>query len=80
MQRNFSRALYIGFAVLGLYYLCVPGRIAEAIPPLGIALAFDPFDPAVPFAQRPLLQRGLLYAHLAVVLLLVARQLVSAVG
>jgi hypothetical protein len=75
MNRTTTRALYIGFVMLGLYYLAFAHRTADAIPVLGIALAFDPFDPAISFKQRPSLQRGVLYLHLTVVLLLVAGEL-----
>jgi hypothetical protein len=78
MNRNVSRALYIGFVLLGLFYLARPGgERYEAISALGIALAFDPFDPSIPLPKRPAFQRGMLYVHLATVLALVGRQVLA---
>ncbi|MFZ9598200.1 MAG: hypothetical protein ACO28T_07360, partial [Schleiferiaceae bacterium] len=41
-----------------------------AIAQIGIALAFDPFDPNQPWGERPRWQRVWLYTHLALIALI----------
>lgn len=63
--------LYAGFTFLGIYQF-FKNSPQDAMSSLGIALAFDPFDPGVSWKQRPIWQKGWLILHLTVVLLLLA--------
>jgi hypothetical protein len=56
--------LYGGFLVLALYRAVWLRDFGDAAMQLGIALAFDPFNPSVPWKQRPLYQRAWLITHL----------------
>jgi hypothetical protein len=47
-------------------YLFIKGDYEWAFTNMGIALVFDPFNPAVKWQQRPLYQRIWLLVHLAV--------------
>jgi hypothetical protein len=60
-----NRLLHGGFIALGLYYLFASNDPLQAAATLGSSLAFDPFDPNVPWKQRPLLQKLWLLAVLA---------------
>lgn len=62
---SINRLLHGGFVALGLYYLIASNDPLQAAATLGISLAFDPFDPDVPWKQRPLLQKLWLLAVLA---------------
>jgi hypothetical protein len=70
MNSKISRALYGGFILLGTYYLVVQRDPGTAIAQIGIALAFDPFDPNQPWGERPRWQRVWLYTHLALIALI----------
>ena len=65
----FNRWLYGGLVVLGIYFL-IRGEFMNAASNLGIALIFDPFDPAVKWNDRKLYQRIWLFVHVAIVLAL----------
>lgn len=67
MKTSFNKYLYIGFVLFGLYELIVKHSAFEAASRFGIALAFDPFDQAQPWKERPMWQKGVLIFHLAVV-------------
>jgi hypothetical protein len=60
----FNRYAYIAYMVL-VIFLFIKGDYEWAFANLGIALVFDPFDPAVKWSQRPLYQKVWLLAHLA---------------
>ena len=62
---NINKFLYAGFTLLGFYYL-LTGRYQDAPIYLGIALAFDPFDPKMPWDKRPSWQKLVLIVHLVV--------------
>jgi hypothetical protein len=64
MSTKINRFLYAGFVVLAVYYL-FQRDAGTAMANLGIALAFDPFDPKQPWNERPMWQRIWLYTHLA---------------
>lgn len=70
MNPKISRALYGAFVLLGLYYLIGQRDPGTAIAQIGIALAFDPFDPNQPWGERPRWQRVWLYTHLALIALI----------
>ena len=57
-----QRILYIGFLLLGSYYL-FQGQLVEAGSTLGIGLIFDPFN-GVAWQQRKAWQKGWLLVHL----------------
>jgi hypothetical protein len=63
-NQHINRYLYAGFCLMGLYYF-FKGNYGETAIFLGIALAFDPFDPTVTWKERPLWQRAWLIVHLA---------------
>jgi hypothetical protein len=63
----FNRFLYGTFVVLALYFLATH-RITEAMPNLGIALIFDPFDQKVSWNNRPAYQQIWLIVHLSILL------------
>ncbi|MFM8349156.1 MAG: hypothetical protein ACKOAR_14030 [Bacteroidota bacterium] len=62
----FNKFLYIGFLLLGIYQ-AVDRDFMQAAASLGIGMAFDPFNPEQRWNDRPLWQRAVLIAHLAVV-------------
>lgn len=62
---SINRILHGAFVALSLYYLLASRDILQAAATLGISLAFDPFDPAVSWKQRPLWQRAWLVLLLA---------------
>jgi hypothetical protein len=47
-------------------YLFIKGDYEWAFTNMGIALVFDPFNPAVKWQQRPLYQRIWLLVHLTI--------------
>jgi len=58
----FNRYAYVVYMVL-VIYLFIKGDYEWAFTNLGIALAFDPFNPAVYWKQRPLYQKIWLLVH-----------------
>lgn len=67
MKTSFNRFIYIGFVLFGIYELAFRHSPSDAVTFMGIALAFDPFDQAQPWKERPIWQKALLIIHLAVV-------------
>ena len=67
MKTSFNKFIYIGFILFGIYEIVVKQSVSEAIPFMGIALAFDPFDQTQPWKERPTWQKAILIVHLAVV-------------
>ena len=63
--------LYAGFTLLGVYQL-FKGSPQDSMSSLGIALAFDPFNPNISWKQRPVWQKIWLVIHLTTVLVLLA--------
>lgn len=63
-MKSIRPMLYLGFLLLGLFF-AVTRRPLEAATNWGIALAFDPFDDAQPWKERPIWQRAWLLVHLA---------------
>ncbi len=67
MKTPFNKFLYLGFLILGFYQILVFGDALTAASSLGIALAFDPFNPDQHWNQRPLWQKLVLIFHLGLV-------------
>lgn len=70
VSRNIYRVAYGAFVIAGLVFMFAKHDFSNAVIYWGLALAFDPFDQAVPFYKRPVWQQALLVAHLLVVLTL----------
>lgn len=68
MKTSFNNYLYVGFSLLGLYQAVFSQDFLQAAASLGIALAFDPFNPAVKWNERPKWQKGVLILHLAFII------------
>ena len=67
MKISFSKFIYLGFILFGIYELVIKHAPSDAATFLGIALAFDPFNQDQPWKQRPTWQKAVLIIHLAVV-------------
>jgi len=66
-SRKINVILYSGFVTIGLYQLIFKQEMGEAAMNLGIALAFDPFSPDVPWKDRKKWQKMALIAQLILV-------------
>lgn len=64
---KYLKFIYLGYVLFGVYLMIFRRSFGEAAIYLGIALAFDPFDPQVTWKQRPIWQRAALIIHLAMV-------------
>jgi hypothetical protein len=67
MNSSFNKFLYIGFLILGLYQAVISKDYMQATASLGIGMAFDPFNPAQKWNDRPTWQKAVLITHLALV-------------
>jgi hypothetical protein len=67
MKTPFSKYLYIGFIVLGLYQAFSTKDYMQAAASMGIGLAFDPFNTEQKWNDRPTWQKAILLIHLAIV-------------
>jgi len=67
MKTPFSKYLYIGFIILGLYQAIFSKDYLQAAASMGIGLAFDPFDTEQKWNERPKWQKAVLIVHLATV-------------
>jgi hypothetical protein len=67
MKSPFTKYLYIGFLLLGLYQAFISKDYMQATASLGIGLAFDPFNPEQKWNDRPTWQKADLIIHLALV-------------
>jgi hypothetical protein len=67
---RFNRVAYIVLLTAGIIFLIFKD-LNSAIIMLCTSPAFDPFNPAVPWGDRPLWQRVWTVAHLSVLLFLV---------
>jgi len=67
MKTSFNKFIYIGFILFGIYELLLKHSPGEAASYIGIALAFDPFDQAQTWKERPNWQKVILIIHLAFV-------------
>lgn len=66
MTTKFNKYIYLSLVVLGVVYL-VEKSTGQALIYLGIALAFDPFNPDQPWNHRPIWQKAVLLIQLAIV-------------
>ena len=73
MKTAYNKYLYGGFVLFGLYLLFLRQEYSDASIYLGIALAFDPFDPELPWGKRPWGQRVWLVVHVLVMFYLFMR-------
>lgn len=67
MKTPFSKYLYIGFIVLGLYQAFSTKDYMQAAASMGIGLAFDPFNTEQKWNDRPTWQKAILLIHLSIV-------------
>lgn len=67
MKSPFNKILYIGFLLLGLFQTFYSNDYMQATASLGIALAFDPFNPEQKWNDRPTWQKTVLIIHLGIV-------------
>jgi hypothetical protein len=74
--RSLNLALYAALLILGLSGLARHDA-TTAVVGLGLSLAFDPFDVTVPFPHRPLWQKSLLIAQVALLFVVIAIELWS---
>jgi hypothetical protein len=65
MKTPYTRYIYAGFILLALYYTFIQNDYSSAAIQLGIALAFDPFNPDQKWQDRPFWQKAWLIVHLA---------------
>lgn len=65
MKTPYTKYIYAGFILIALYYTFIQYDYSSAAIQLGIALAFDPFNPDQKWQDRPLWQRAWLVVHLA---------------
>lgn len=62
-NQKIMQFLYAGFTALGIFQ-AIRGEFNQAAIHLGIALAFDPFNPNQTWKERPLWQKAALIVHL----------------
>ncbi len=67
MATSFNKFLYLGFVLVGLFQAIFSKDYMQAASSLGIALAFDPFDPEQKWNERPTWQKAFLIIHLGLV-------------
>lgn len=68
MDKSFSKVLYVGFLVLGIYQVLYSKDYMQAAASFGIGLAFDPFNPEQKWKNRPTWQKTVLIANLGLVI------------
>lgn len=68
---NYNRLVYFAFIITGIVYAVFKHNISDAIIYFGLALAFDPFDQNIKWADRNIYQKFLLGLHLFLVLALI---------
>ncbi len=71
-----NKFIYAGFLMAAIIFCCLRD-FSTAIIFSGIGLAFDPFNPTVPFPRRPLWQKAFLAVHLVFVFTLLIIQVVA---
>ncbi len=70
LSKRLNRVGYGAFVLLAFYYLLISQDVSQAMATLAIALIFDPFDQAIPFAKRPFFQRAWLMVHVLGIMVL----------
>jgi hypothetical protein len=66
MSSKFNKYIYLGLVIIGCFFI-VQKVIGQSLIFLGIALAFDPFNLAIKWNDRPSWQKMTLLIHLAIV-------------
>jgi hypothetical protein len=66
MNSKFNKFIYIAFICLGTYQAIFNRNFLEAASSFGIGLAFDPFDAAVTWQERPMWQKVVLFLHFGI--------------
>ena len=67
MKTSFNKFLYIGFLLIGLYQVFFSTDYLQTASSLGIALAFDPFNPDQKWKERTFWQKAVIIIHIALV-------------
>ena len=67
MKTSFNKFLYIGFLLIGLYQVFFSTDYLQTASSLGIALAFDPFNPDQKWKERPFWQKAVIIINIAFV-------------
>lgn len=67
MKTPINKFIYLGFLLLGIYQSIFTKDYMQAASSLGIALAFDPFNPEQKWNERPTWQKAVLIIHLTLV-------------
>jgi hypothetical protein len=70
MKTKYNTILYIAFILLGIYFAVFRGNPMQLIVNWGIALIFDPFDPDMPWKERPRWQKAILFTHIALMIII----------
>jgi hypothetical protein len=63
---SLNRWIYIGLTVSGIVMMFLLKDRMIGVANLGLALAFDPFNPKVTWKERPVYQKRWLIVHLAI--------------
>ncbi len=63
--KNINKPGYIIFLLAGMYFMFTKD-FSQAVIFWGLALVFDPFNPATPFTKRPFYQQAWLIVHLSI--------------
>ena len=63
--RNLNKPAYALFVAAGIFFLAIKD-FSQAAMFCALALAFDPFNTAVPFPKRPFYQKAWLYVHVTI--------------
>lgn len=67
MKSPFTKYIYVGFLLLGLFQAIFSKDYMQAAASFGIGLAFDPFDTEQKWGDRPTWQKAVLIINLALV-------------
>jgi hypothetical protein len=70
MITPYSKNLYVGFVLIGLFQGFFSKDLGSAMSSLGIALAFNPWT-SKNWKEVPYWQKAILFIHLALVLVLI---------
>jgi hypothetical protein len=65
---QFMRVLYVGFVVLGIYFLIFSKDLSQFVINFSIALVFDPLDQKITWKDRKNWQKAWLIVHTVIAL------------
>ena len=74
--KNLNKFAYSAFVVAGIAFLILKD-FSQASIFWGLALVFDPFNPATPFQKRPAYQQIWLIVHLLITITLFVLMLIA---